>query len=489
MLIRTTALVILALLIVGAGPAVAADLDKEDKQWLDDVRPIMLPDEEKTFKDLEDKSDREEFRKIFWARRDPDLSTPENEYQPEYEAAREKADTQYRVTGRPGSQTDCGRFFILLGEPDDTELGVGEATVLRRVPEVWVYRSKEGGRTFKGGEAKISFNDECRAPSGVQEVLQGLATEKVVQPQLDYRTGEDGHLVTLEDQLPKPSPARALLDSPRQDFPVTIDTSFMKVSEEVTGLVGLIRGEASDLSIEKRDGLEVVDVVVVTSAADADGVEVGWTEQPVAAAVQDDGSFVASFGMGVPPGKYTLNAGVVLSDGKGSLATAAIEAPNLTRILTAADGSTSALPSIASILFVREIEDVPAGTEKDPEHHYAAFRLGQTQLHPYFGRDLQQSDTISFFYLIYDLQVDPGSQKADSVVAFSILKNGKTPVAQAPENPITTGVMASAIGPVPLAAYPPGDYVVQLRVTDRLAKKTVVKNEKFKILGAVGEAP
>jgi len=160
MLIRTTTLVILALLIVGAGPAVAADLDKEDKQWLDDVRPIMLPDEEKTFKDLEDKSDREEFRKIFWARRDPDLSTPENEYQPEYEAAREKADTKYRVPGRPGSQTDCGRFFILLGEPDDTELGVGEASVLRRVPEAWIYRSKEGGRTFEGGEAKISFNDQ-----------------------------------------------------------------------------------------------------------------------------------------------------------------------------------------------------------------------------------------------------------------------------------------------------------------------------------------
>ena len=30
---------------------------------------------------------------------------------------------------------------------------------------------------------------------------------------------------------------------------------------------------------------------------------------------------------------------------------------------------------------------------------------------------------------------------------------------------------------------------MQLRVTDRLAKKTVVKNEKFRILGAEGEAP
>lgn len=484
--IRPTALTILALFVVGAGPAVAADLDKDDKTWLDEVRPIMLPDEEKTYKDLEDKADREEFRKIFWARRDPDLSTPENEYQPEYEAVREKADMQFRVPGRPGSQTDCGRFLILLGEPDDKEVQPGESSVLHRVPEVWTYRSKEGGRTFEGGEATILFDDQCRSRSNLQDVLEGLATEKVVQDQLAYRTGEDGHLVTLEDQLPKASPARALLDSPRQDFPVAIDTSFMKVSEELTGLVGLIRGEASGLSVEKRNGLDVVPVVVVTSAVGADGVEVGWSEQPVAAAVQEDGSFVASFGMGLPPGKYTLKAGVVLPDGQGSLATAAVEAPDLTRVVTAADGTTSKVPSVASILFVREIEDIPAGVEKDPEYHYAAYRLGQTQLHPFFGRDLHQDDTVSFFYLIYDLQVDAASGKADSVVAFSILKNGRTPVAQAPENPVTTEVMASAIGPVPLAAYPPGDYVVQIRVTDRLAKKTVVKNEKFKILAAEG---
>ncbi len=487
--IRPTALMILALFIVGAGPAMAADLDKDDKEWLEGVRPIMLPDEEKTYKDLEDKSDREEFRKIFWARRDPDLSTPENEYQPEYESLREEADTKFRITGGPGSQSDCGRIFIFLGEPDEIQAQAGSGSVLRRVPETWIYLSKEGGRTFEGGQAEIFFDDRCRAPGGVQEVLLGLATEKIVQPQLTYRTGEDGHLVSLEDQLPKASPARALLDSPRQDFPVTIDTSFMKVSEEVTGLVGLIRGEASGLPVEKRDGLEVVPVVVATSALGADGVEVGWTEQPVAAAVQEDGSFVASFGMGVPPGKYTLSAGVVLPDGQGSLTTAAIEAPDLTRVVTAADGTTSKVPSVASILFVREIEDVPAGTEKDPEHHYAAYRLGQTQLHPFFGRELEQDDSVSFFYLIYDLQVDPGSGKGDSVVAFSILKNGRTPVAQAPENPVTTEVMASAIGPVPLTAYPPGDYVVQIRVTDRLAKKTVVKNEKFTILAAEGEAP
>ena len=40
-----------------AVPSLRADkLSKEEKKWLDDVKPLMLADEEKTFKDLKDKS-------------------------------------------------------------------------------------------------------------------------------------------------------------------------------------------------------------------------------------------------------------------------------------------------------------------------------------------------------------------------------------------------------------------------------------------------
>jgi GWxTD domain-containing protein len=485
MLTRTCALVTGAFL--AAVPVVAADLDKEDEQWLDGVRPIILSQELDIFENLEDKSDREEFKKIFWARRDPDPETPENEFEAEYTALREQADLKFRVIGRPGTRNDCGRVYVLLGEPDEVEQQAGTLRAGLRIPENWVYRDRPG-QTFEGGEAIISFDEECDAPSALDEQLEGVAASKVVRPNLGYTFDDDGRLVTLEDQLPKASPARALLNAPRQDFPAAVDIRYMKVSDGVTGVVGLIRGEVPDASVETRDGQKVADVVVATAALAEDGTEAGWTEQPVAAAVQPDGSLLASFGMGVAPGSYTLKAGMVLPDGRGSLVSEPIEAPSFEREATAADGSTSPLPSVASILFVRDIEELPAGSEKDPEDHFAAFRLGQTQLHPFFGRDLRQSDTVSFFYLIYDLTVDPASQQADAVVAFSILKNGKTPVAQAPENPITTGVMASAIGPVPLEAYPPGDYVVQLRVTDRLAKKTVVKNEKFRIL-APDEAP
>ena len=131
---------------------------------------------------------------------------------------------------------------------------------------------------------------------------------------------------------------------------------------------------------------------------------------------------------------------------------------------------------------------MPEGSVPDPEDAFASYRLGLTQLVPHNGREMQKSDSVIFFYVIYDLGVDPSNEKADSVVAFSILKGGRTPVAQAPKTPIVTPMMASTVGPVPMT-YPPGDYVVRLSVTDNITGKTVVKDEDFTILAPEGAAP
>ena len=126
---------------------------------------------------------------------------------------------------------------------------------------------------------------------------------------------------------------------------------------------------------------------------------------------------------------------------------------------------------------------------EDPEHPYAAFRLGTTQILPHFGRDLDKSAEVVFFYLVYDLGVDPANSKGDADIVFSILKGGRSAVAEAPPNTVNTPFAASAVGPVPMGPYPPGGYVAQLRVTDRVTKKTVVQNERFKIVAPEGAAP
>ena len=157
---------------------------------LDGVRPILLQDEDKTYKDLKEKSDRLEFQKIFWARRDPDLATPANEYQAEYEKARAEADRLYRAPAQPGSLTDCGRVFILLGKPDEVQQEPGALTPGLRAPEIWTYRDRPG-RTFTGGKAAIAFDEECRAPGALAPQMDRVAGSagRAAEPRLQEGQG------------------------------------------------------------------------------------------------------------------------------------------------------------------------------------------------------------------------------------------------------------------------------------------------------------
>ncbi len=470
--------ILMALAVLPPGLAAAQKLDKDDKKWLDDVRPIMLGEEEKTYKGLKEKGARTEFQLIFWARRDPDLATPENEFQAEYLAARATADQKYRVPGQVGSSTDCGRTFILLGKPDEVrDEGAGSPGLL--APQTWTYRDRPG-QTFQGGKAVIAFDADCRAPAGFTEQLDRIAAAKVLQPNIDYRVGKDGRLVKLADLLPRDTAARALFKQPRQDFATALQVAFLKVADGGTALIGLMRGEAGALATGQSGDAKTVNVSVAASAVAEDGKEAGWTEQTITLPVGADGSFLASFKLGLKAGKYTLKAGAVdVKGGKASLAVLPVEVPDFSKMETAPDGTSVKVATVGSIFVVRGIEEMAA---PDPLHPFAAFELGKVRMIPVFGGVVHKAEQVEFFYQIYDLKLNPLTGKAEATALLSILKDGKTPVAKAPPNQIETEFTGSSVGPLPLAAYEPGKYVVQLKVTDKLAKKELVQEAPLEIL-------
>ena len=253
------------LLVLLAGTA-AADMDKNAKKWVETVRPIILPEEEKAYKSLKNNNDAAEFQKIFWARRDPNLDTPENEYQAEYQKLAAEVDQKYKTAGRVGTLTDCGRLHVLLGAPDNVKKETS-GDVAFRAPEVWTYKDRPG-MTFVGGQMEIGLDGTCMLPSGNRfgDQLNRIAEFKVVQTNLSYKYDGKGSLVKLVDLLPKPTPVQALLKTPRADFPLEAKSLLEIRSQDGASVfvAGLIQGDATGLTVSESGGKKVAKVVVLS---------------------------------------------------------------------------------------------------------------------------------------------------------------------------------------------------------------------------------
>jgi GWxTD domain-containing protein len=62
-----------------------------------------------------------QFIELWWARRDPTPSTPENEFHAEIEARIKEADGRFGGNGIRGSLTDRGKAFVLFGRPAEIQ--------------------------------------------------------------------------------------------------------------------------------------------------------------------------------------------------------------------------------------------------------------------------------------------------------------------------------------------------------------------------------
>jgi GWxTD domain-containing protein len=457
----------LALTIAAASPAFA-DLDKNAKKWLDDVRPLLLPEEEKTYKGLKNNSDAAEFQKIFWARRDPNLDTPENEFQQEYQKLVAEVDVKFKAAGRVGSLTDCGRIYILLGAPDSVrQEKTGE--VAFRAPETWTYKDRPT-MTFKGGSMEIELDGTCMLAQGVRltDQLNRIAEGKVIQTTLPYKFDQKGSLVKLADLLPKPTPVQALLKQPRADFKLDVKPVMEVRSQDGASafVAGLLKGDATAVTVADQGGRKVAKVVISAHATDKEGRLLKAQEREVAADVEGD-SFVASFGLPVRPGEYTLKvAAIDPKTSKGAVAEMPVKTQEYGNEL-----------SVSPVMVLADIQEGAAPAKDDA---YFEFVFGTTRFMPRYGNAFKKSEAVTLICAIFGAAKDEAG-KTSVTGGFQIMKDGKT-LAKAADQTYETEPATPSAGPVPLGGYAPGKYIAQIRLRDNVAKKDYTREMEFEVV-------
>jgi hypothetical protein len=124
------------------------------------------------------------------------------------------------------------------------------------------------------------------------------------------------------------------------------------------------------------------------------------------------------------------------------------------------------------------------------------YLFGQTEFVPSADNKFKKTDELSVVFQIYNPTLDGG--KPNVTVEYSFHQklpegekyfNKTTPQQlNAQTLPPTFDVAATQMLPggqsVPLASFPPGDYRMEIKITDANAKKTITRDVAFSVLGA-----
>jgi GWxTD domain-containing protein len=471
-----------------AAPAASPrrSLDKEAEAWLRQVHLFILPDEEAAFRALPTAEDRAQFRRIFWARRDPDPATQRNELQESVSRAQARADELFALPGSRGSETGCGQLLALLGEPLEVQGGApGEiqgrgareqfnslqpmAQGARR-PETWIYRSRPGEPlAFTGGELRIALDEACRFSEAgrILEDLRRVAEARVVRRDLAYRTTPDGHQVRLEELLRTPGGAPlALPGADRADFPLEAEPKLLlRTTAGQAYAAGLLRIHLQP-PIAGGAPPAAVGGTVTTQSFPPSGPPSAGGERRFAATPRPDGTLLASYGLPVGPGPTRLRITVQLADGRAAVASLPLDVP---------DFEAPGLKASGLVLY----PDEPAAPA-DAGDPYSALTVGPLRLRARFGNAFSAADSLQVVSVLYGGKTDAVSGKASLRARFSILKDGK-PVARGADQVLDTPMAVASVGPLPLTGFAPGRYVVKLEATDTTAETTTNQEASFEV--------
>lgn len=201
---RRTTLLLVAFVLAAN---LSAQVSPEYLNWGDSaVRLLMMKHEKTDWAAVRTDADAKAFIDLFWARRDPTPDTPANELRQQIETRIKEADRRYRFGKTPGSQTDRGLVYVLLGEPNEIVTAVRQPFAstmpqFQRPVNVhsWIYRNAAAERVtgakpmdiaFRFHDDKLAAQFELDGPSQkvFDETTLTIAKSVLTRP---FMTAED----------------------------------------------------------------------------------------------------------------------------------------------------------------------------------------------------------------------------------------------------------------------------------------------------------
>ncbi|HKY32085.1 MAG TPA: GWxTD domain-containing protein [Candidatus Polarisedimenticolia bacterium] len=472
----------------------ASSLEETSRRWREGpVRYIITASEDREFEKLSSAEGRIRFVETFWARRDPDPSTFVNEFRRQFWERVALANRLFADSAKPGWKTDMGRFYILLGPPDDRDT-TREGTL--RGPVVWRY-SHAPTAALGTGITLVFTRDasgEYRASTDPAVVEEALAQSMA---------GFTGGLFALGFPLPQIPPSlnelQLMADLGRlQELPTDEDLLTALVSaKEYFGVIPVaarydhFAGPSGDTLVALTLSLDGEPAERLAAAGAGGHIVVGRLDRipeggppgpPVflrekefipASARPDPGSGGTALYQAVvslPPGPYRASFAVF----------------DQARRRTGSYTETMDVPAFAagrlalsSLCLSEAIEPAPDGIEAAP----APYVIGRLRITPRLVPSYRNGETFAVYYQIYRALTDPLTKTSNLSIEyqFFVLQAGAYV-------PIGRPILFDSVGNTaqgwsfPLRDWPPADFRLRVTVTDGISGQSASREVGFRVL-------
>jgi len=494
------------------------------KGWADDVSIIITPEELKAFKKLTKDEERENFSEIFWLVRDPTPDTPENEFRDEYYERVDYANDHF-TSGIPGMRTDRGKMYILNGPPDEIESHPSGGTHYRKPEEgggvtntfpfeTWRYRHLDGKSQTENviyefvdksmsGEYSLEYDpgekDALRHVPGVgltdAEVALGLDKGDRYNKSNTLQAGSSAALPAnygqnnMFDMLAKYNEAYKPKDVKYNDLfvpaatrlsnnslPFRVQANYVRVTSDQVRTLITIQFMNRDLAFQDEGGGKKAKAHIQGAIIRIDNrrlpgfshdVSLEFPSSTFAANLDQPTLYQQSSYL--VPGKYKVH--ITVEDKNSQSIGIQDYALNVPRI---PDQSLQA----SSMILAYSVTDMPSrtlGTDM--------FALGEKRVKPNVTGVFKRNESLNVWQEIYGLTVDETTRKPSATFEMVISQNKKEITKLVTDSTELTGsgLQMKYTNSVPLANFAPGQYDIQIKVTDNLTKESFVTPNKFSV--------
>ncbi|MGH9779225.1 MAG: GWxTD domain-containing protein [Candidatus Acidiferrales bacterium] len=503
------------------------ELQSHFKGWLDnDVLYIITQEEKEAFFELNTDEEREQFIEQFWLRRDPTPDTVENEYKEEHYRRIAYANERF-ASGKPGWRTDRGRIYIAWGPPDEIESHPSGGTYFREMDEGggqtstfpferWRYRYLEGESLGQevilefvdptmSGEYRLTFDETEKdallmVPNAGLTLLEEMGFASKSQrfdrpgrrPLTHRELGGRPDVSYQHDELEQLSRYAAIFKPPPIKFtdlqtlvttrvsfnllPFEMRSDFIRITDETILVPITVALKKKDVTFKFDNGIHRSTVNIFGRVTTMTGRIVQTFEDVISLDVPPslfektlDQPSVYQKALPLRPGLYKLN--LVLKDvNSGNVGT--LE----TRLVVPRFDEEQLAHS--SLILADRIERVATKNVGSGQ-----FVIGDTKVRPVVGETFAPSDRMGIYLQVYNLSLNEQTHKPDVVIEYAIHKGDQTVFnfTEDTDQLARTGQQITLEKILPLGNFEPGEYKLDIKVTDRVRQQTISPSASFRV--------